>query len=54
MNYIVGFEINKDEIIDKIFNDYCEVILDENVTENYVLIENYFSIKKIIFGLAEK
>jgi len=55
MNYIVGLELKKDEIIDKIFDDYCKIILEEKINaDDIALIENLFSLKKIIKDLAEQ
>ena len=56
MNYIIGLKIEKNEIIDKIFIDYCKIILEEkiNFNNNNTLIEELFGLKKIIKDLAEK
>lgn len=53
-NYIIGLTLEKNDIIDKIFNDYCNIILDEKVTNNNnMLIDKLFGVKKIIKELAE-
>ena len=47
-NSILGLELEKNNIIDKIFSDYCSVILEEKTDNNNTDIEQFFEIKKII------
>ena len=51
---IIGLETKKADIIEKVFSDYCKVILEEkNNNNNYGAIEGYFGIKKIINDLYD-
>ena len=53
--YIIGLTLDKNDLINSIFADYCKIILEENVDEsNSSLIDKYFKVKKIIGDLAEK
>ena len=47
-NSILGLELEKNNIIDKIFSDYCSVILEEKTDNNNTDIDQFFEIKKII------
>ena len=52
-NYIIGLTVEKNDIINKIYDDYCKIILDEKINDkNNALIEELFSVKKIINDLA--
>ena len=54
-NYIIGLTGDKKDIIDKIFSDYCKIILEEKIdNDNNSLIEKWFGIKKIIEDLAKE
>lgn len=51
---IIGLEVNKSDIINKIFSDYCNVILEEKIdNNNNTVIEDLFGIKKIISDLYD-
>ena len=48
-NSIIGLDFDKNDIIDKIFFDYCKTILEEKVDNiNNTLVEKLFGIKEII------
>ena len=52
-NSIIGLELEKNDIIDKIFSDYCSTILEEKIDNNNTVIEQFFEIKKIINDLYD-
>ena len=53
--YIIGLTCEKNDIINKIFKDYCKAILEEEINEkNKTIIDSLFGVTKIIGDLAEK
>ena len=51
--YIIGMSYDKNDIINKILNDYCNIILDEKNQENVDKIEKLFDVRNIIEELAK-
>ncbi len=52
-NSIIGLELEKNDIIDKIFFNYCSIILEEKIDNNNIVIDQIFEIKKIINDLYD-
>lgn len=51
--YIVGLSYDPNDIVDKVFNDYCKIILEENSVNKNTSIEQMFGLKQIIWDLAK-
>ena len=52
-NSIIGLELEKNDIIDKIFLNFCSIILEEKIDNNNTVIDQIFEIKKIINDLYD-
>ena len=51
--YVIGLSCEKNDIVDKIFKDYCKTILEEGIDDSNVInIDKLFGLKKIINDLA--
>ena len=55
LNYIIGLTYNKNELIDKVYAEYCKIFLEEkNNIKAWDEIDNLFGVKKIISDLLNE